>query len=118
MAITKFYLLPIGEQFRYGGAVFTKNAPLTAIDEQGNQRMIPRSANVEPAGMSAASTTKQDSSRQLLLAATADYHGTCLELLKEIGSSADPDALSHAQPRLESARQELIRRIEEIFQNR
>ena len=43
----KFYLLPIGEQFTYQDINYTKSGPLTASsDVNGENKMIPRSANI------------------------------------------------------------------------
>ncbi len=44
----KFYLLPIGETFTYQGITYTKSGPLTASsDVNGQNKMIPRSANIK-----------------------------------------------------------------------
>ena len=43
----KFYLLPVGEKFSYQGIDYTKSGPLTASsDVNGQNKMIPRSANI------------------------------------------------------------------------
>jgi len=51
----KFSLVPVGQGFRYQGQTYHKVSPLMASAEDGkNQRLIPRSAEVEPLGEVAA----------------------------------------------------------------
>ena len=45
----KFPQLPMGQRFRWRGAVYRKSGPVTAQAEDGSgQLMVPRSAQVEP----------------------------------------------------------------------
>lgn len=44
----KLTQLPIGARFEYEGQIFTKTGPMTAADETGGQRMIPRYAVLKP----------------------------------------------------------------------
>jgi hypothetical protein len=51
----KFSQLPLGSRFRWQGALYCKNGPMTAnADAGGAQRLIPRSAIVELADTASA----------------------------------------------------------------
>lgn len=115
MPATKFYLLAVGARFRYDGRLFTKNAPLTATDEQGSQRMIPRSAVVEPIEAAPRAPAVQNPVRDLLAAAAEDYHRACLGLVGQLAGSTDPDAASRIEAALVSARDDFVHRLDEVL---
>lgn len=110
MPAMKFHLLPIGTRFRHDGRLFTKNAPLAAIDEQGNQRMIPRSAAVEIVEATAAPAT--DTPLTDLVAAAEEYHRQCLELFGQVVDGQDPAIASQLRSALASAHDDFLKRIE------
>jgi len=56
----KFTQLQMGQRFRYQGKVFSKITPLMAQAEGAdNQKLIPRSASVEPLGTPSEQATPQ-----------------------------------------------------------
>jgi hypothetical protein len=46
----KFTQLPVGSRFLWQGERYAKTGPMTAHAADGSQKLIPRSARVEPAG--------------------------------------------------------------------
>jgi hypothetical protein len=46
----KFSQVGDGQQFEYQGVVYTRQGPLMGVDNAGNSRMIPRSADVTVIG--------------------------------------------------------------------
>lgn len=110
----KFHLLPVGTRFRYDNRLFTKNAPLTATDEQGNQRMIPRSTNVEPV-QEAPPAGVRHPVRDRLVAAAEKYHRICSEQLTQLAESADPARASQVEAALEAAREDFLRNLEDAI---
>jgi len=116
MVPTKFHLFPIGEAFRYEGRVFTKNAPLTATDEEGRQRMIPRSALVEP--LQEESSEPPTEPKAELQAMADDYQRECLRIIREVVASVDPAAAETAEASLASARRNFDERLEQITGSR
>lgn len=113
----KFHLLPVGTRFRYDDRLFTKNAPLTATDEQGSQRMIPRSAATEPVQESPVHPSEQTPVADLAVAAE-DYHRQCADLLGQIADSLEPATADQIRTALTSARDDFLRRVEEVLGNR
>lgn len=114
---TKFHLLPVGMEFRYKERLFTKNAPLTAIDENGNQRMVPRSAVIEPIKAGSGAPTAVQPPRELLSTAAGEYHRKCQDVLQRVAPALDPETLRHADEELEAARQEFTRQLDKALQN-
>ncbi len=56
----KFTQLRIGQPFRHKGQVYRKTSPLMAeIENDGQQRLIPRSADVEPVDAQLAQTVAE-----------------------------------------------------------
>jgi hypothetical protein len=44
----KFHQLPEGTSFVHAGTLWVKTGPVTAVDDQGKARILPRSAAVQP----------------------------------------------------------------------
>ena len=112
----KFYLLPIGEKFTYQGVQYTKSGPLTASsDENGQNKMIPRSANIQTdADVSSADSdvveSKMLSTSDVTNLVNAFYinAGECLETLKSETSEAK---YMEACSRLDTAYQSALKKI-------
>lgn len=44
----KFQLLPLGARFEFEGKIYSKSGPMTASGPSGEQKMIPRYADLTP----------------------------------------------------------------------
>lgn len=101
----KFPQLPVGARFRFQGEDYCKTSPLAASGADGAQRMIPRSALVEPLLDDAKAAKKSPATP--LHKALNRYHAECRTLLQEAvaGGPATLKALEH---RLEQAHAELL----------
>lgn len=109
----KFQQLAMGARFEYEGKSYTKIGPLTAINEAGEQRMIPRFAvltPVEGSVVEAAPTRNCLLEESVVGAAMATYHDECEQLLNAV--SADPTRLEAARAELEAARQRFFARLQ------
>ena len=109
----KFHLLPVGEKFEYQGEVYIKADKLIANAEQtGQNRLIPRSANVQPVSAHANATPKVINEHQVqtakVLKVFDDYHQHCLQCLSDMNNLADPKIVQKKKDELESARQQFI----------
>lgn len=105
----RFYLVPIGQEFDYQGKTYLKSGPLTAsCTSGGKDKLIPRSAEVQPVGD--LTLSGPDSSDILFLAKDEvikifdSYHHHCLELLKTI----DTEVSSDLTAKLKKYHQELL----------
>ncbi len=97
----KLQHLAIGSRFEYEGKVFVKTGPITATSDQGDQRVIPRSAILkafEPASSNVTSPEKID--KATVLTAFNSFYQNC---------SKDLDA--SVQARLETARHQFLSAI-------
>jgi hypothetical protein len=105
----KFPQLPIGARFRYQGDIYCKSSPLAASGPDGAQRMIPRSATVDPLqeGDDAAAPPVGSPLQQAL----DDYHAQCLALLREAAESG-PAALDALSRRLDQAHAALVAAVD------
>lgn len=103
----KFTQLPIGARFRYQDRLYSKTSPLAASGEDGAQRLIPRSAVVQPAE-TAVETDR--SAPHDLRAALDDYHAACVALLGEV-AEAGPSGLQGARTRLDEAHRALLAKL-------
>ena len=108
----KFQQLAMGARFEYEGRGYTKIGPLTAINEAGEQRMIPRFAVLAPVEGSVADAAPARNcllEESVVCAALATYHDECGQLLNAV--SADPTRLGVALAELEAARQRVFARL-------
>ncbi len=94
----KFTQLVIGARFRYQGEVYSKCGPLAASAAGGAQRMIPRSAVVEPLTEDGQTPQRRSPQRQALDA----YHAEAERLLAA-AVAAGPDQLTVFSAALRSA---------------
>jgi hypothetical protein len=97
----KLQHLAIGSRFEYEGKVFVKTGPITATSDQGDQRVIPRSAilkTLEHASPEVTPSEKID--KATVLTAFNSFYQDC---------SKDLDA--SVQARLETARQQFLSAI-------
>lgn len=77
----KFPHLPLGERFRFEGAIYRKTGPIAATNEAtGQTRMIPRYARLELLDESVAPVKAAPPSLQATVAA---YDAACTALLDE-----------------------------------
>jgi hypothetical protein len=106
----KFYLIPIGQEFVFQGETYVKSGPLTASPKSGGKdRLIPRSADTQPASTDNASAMPKSGATQYLpkdvvINSFNNYHQYCLGLIKE----ADKDSSRDFRERLENHFQELM----------
>ena len=99
----KFHLVPIGEKFEYQGEIYIKADKLIANSAKtGQNRLIPRSANVQPVGTQPDTTPKVVEEHQVqtakVLAQFDSYHQQVLQCID------DEEKLTE----LEAARQRFI----------
>ena len=109
----KFHLLPDGEKFEYQDDVYIKVDKLIANSEKtGQNRLIPRSANVQPVNAQANTTPNVVEEHQVqtakVLKTFDDYHQCCLQCLSDIGDSADPDIVRKKMDELEAAHRQFV----------
>lgn len=112
----KFHLVPVGEKFEFEGEVYVKADKLIANNEKtGKNRLIPRSANVQPVNAQADATPKvvEDHKTQTarVLEEFDNYHQQCLQCLSELNESSDPGALTRMKDEMETARKKFIDRL-------
>lgn len=88
----KFSHIAIGARFRYQGKVYSKCSPLAASESGGRQRMVPRSAIVDPLENSG----EQAKQTPPLSQALSDYHAQCHALLRAATSASPNDAAALA----------------------
>jgi hypothetical protein len=90
----KFGKVQIGQRFRWQGRGYCKSGPLTAnADEGGHQRLIPRSAVVEPIQADTARTPPPTLAR-----------GTALAALDALGQEIEAVARTLPPPMAEALR--------------
>jgi hypothetical protein len=100
----RFPQLAVGARFRYAGKTYRKTSALLAKAEDGDLRVIPKYAELEPVDGSA---TAAKPARHLamvdiaaLSAAAQTLHGDCRDLLRQVGE--DPTRIGEALVRLDS----------------
>lgn len=105
----KFTLLPLGARFRFEGRIYVKTGPLTASDEAGGQRMIPRYAVLQPVD-GAPPPAPPRAARKLdeaaVLAAFQAFHDECAALLESAAMGA-PEGQAPRE-RLDAARRRFL----------
>lgn len=99
----KFHLIPVGEKFEYQGEVYVKADKLIANSEKtGQNRLIARSANVQPVSANIDTTPKVVEEHQVQTAKVLEqfdlYHQRVLQCI------SDDEQLSE----LKAARQQFI----------
>ncbi len=105
----KFQLLPQGARFEYEGKVYTKTGPLTAVTEDGGQRMIPRFAVLKPLDGVVAETPRRPGRKldeAVVTAAMAAFHDECARLLQVVAD--DAERLRSARVELDAARRRFL----------
>lgn len=98
----KIHQLPIGARFEYAGQAYVKCGPLVGTGPDG-QRLIPKYAMLKVLDGSAPQAAAQATplTRDVVLAAFADYHATCAALIPQ-----------ERQPALDAARAAFLKAIE------
>lgn len=112
----KFHLVPVGEKFEYQGETYIKADKLIANSEKtGKNRLIPRSANVQPVNAQPDATPKVVEEHQVqtskVLEAFDTYHKLSLQSINDVASSLVPDIKETADKKideLEAARKKFI----------
>jgi len=102
----KFAQLPIGSRFRYQDRIYHKTSPLAAGSDDGGQRIIPRSAGVEPLDAAA----PDDAPATPLHDALEHHHALCRTLLQQAAHDGE-DGLAPLLQRLDAAQSALLLRI-------
>lgn len=97
----KIHQLPMGARFEYAGQAYVKTGPLVGSGE-GGQRLIPKYAVLKVLDGSVPKSAVQATplSRDVVLAAFADYHATCVALIPQ-----------EQQPALAAARAAFLKAI-------
>jgi hypothetical protein len=83
----RFIELPSGARFRFEGRLYTKTNTLTANDETGKSRLIPRSATVAPLDGVQILTEEEAPAPmhpEQIRAALDRYHACCVSLLLKL----------------------------------
>lgn len=109
----KFYLVPIGQQFKHQGELYTKSGPLTAHTETNQKdKLIPRSANVEILSNMVSPdeivTEQQAIPLKDILVTINQYHTQCLESLNTIKDDIDNHAYLSVQEKMDIAYKALL----------
>jgi hypothetical protein len=108
----KFQTLGVGARFEYAGEIYVKTGPLTAINESGAPRMIPRFALLRP--LDAPAEPPRKPSRTLdeavVMAAFEAFYAVCLAEFES--ACRDSTAATAGRARLESARQRFVAAVE------
>jgi len=113
----KFYLVPIGEQFSFQDKDYTKSGPLTASAESdGENKMIPRSANVTLLNSRAVIEEKVSNEKFISIidaaSAVSAYHAQCLKCLDSIKSEVDKNIFYKIETKIDMAYRELEKSIQ------
>ncbi len=104
----KFYLVPIGEQFSFQNKSYTKSGPLTASAEtDGQNKMIPRSANVKL--LNSTNQSLQGSVDKEPILNITVYHKVCLECLDDIQNDISKEKFDAIKDKITIAYQQLIK---------
>ena len=92
----------MGARFEYAGQTYVKSGPLVGTGPDG-QRLIPKYAVLKVLDSCVPKSAVQATSltRETVLAAFADYHATCVALIRQ-----------EQQPALDSARVAFLKAIE------
>lgn len=83
----RFVELPSGARFEFEGRTYTKTNALTANDESGKTRLIPRSATIRPMdGVQAPKSAHKETelSAEQVRGALDHYHARCIALLDRV----------------------------------
>lgn len=109
----KFPRLPVGQRFRWRGATFRKDGPLTArSDSDGSSRMIPRSAMVEVLD-GTAQATHTAPAPALSGAVVDDALQDMVEHLMRAADTLGDDAAASMRAAIEAARERFVARIDQ-----
>jgi hypothetical protein len=108
----KFQMLEVGARFEYAGDLYVKTGPLTAINESGTPRMIPRFALLRPLDAPAQTTRKPSRTldENVVMDAFEEFYAVCLAEFESAGR--DSIAAQTGRKRLESARQRFVATLE------
>jgi len=109
----KFHQLSLGRRFRYREEPYRKTAPLLGTHERtGEQRVIPRSAEVTSTSDDPASAASIEGASMLnaeaILAALNDCHSACM---RGFSSLLDADQLKDVNIILDEARMDFCRAL-------
>ena len=93
----KFHLVPVGEKFEYQGEIYVKADKLIANSEKtGQNRLIPRSANVQPVNSLPDATPKVVDEHQVQTSKVLDefdkYHQQVLHHITDENERNELDA--------------------------
>ena len=111
----KFKLVKVGEAFEFEGKQFVKTSPVVATcQENGEQKLIRRSAEVVPTGVSAkqkpAYKTRQISSSDVRIAFNA-FYAECESCMRELASGSDESLVRHLDEKLQNAKNTFLAKI-------
>ncbi len=107
----KFMDLDMGQQFELEGEIFVRTGPLVASHaESGKQRFMARYMMVKPVGTVPSEVARKQEmlSSDRVNRALENYHGHCLNLLRQLEAELTPDRLSSIRAQLDQARQAFL----------
>jgi hypothetical protein len=107
----KFLSLPIGERFRWQGALYIKTSPLIAHDEASNKtQLIQRAALVEPLDAQAvARTTQAANASQAVL---EKYHRIVLSGLDSLAANVPAQHITELRKKFDAAYRHARKQLE------
>lgn len=110
----KFSQVADGQQFEYQGAIYTRHGPMMAVDENGNSRLIPRSAEVSPATGKTPGPAP-DRQRPITVEQAIDsfeiFYERLINCLQDKAAGTDKIKLPDVQQCLETARQAYLKNL-------
>jgi hypothetical protein len=106
----RFHELAVGAGFQYRGRPYVKTGPLTARGPEGGDRIIPRSALVQPSAPPAPAPHPSPDEAAVRTALGA-LERDCLARLDSLGAGAGPKDLAAARAGLERAFAEFRARL-------
>jgi hypothetical protein len=114
----KFHQLPVGSRFSYQGETLIKTSPLVAsFAATGQQKFMPRSAEVSPLPADAAADPVTAPTPQPLLdsgevgMAFEDFYRICRDNLDRLAGRAEGVSPEEVRAELERARARLLHRL-------
>jgi len=112
----KFYLLPVGEKFSYQGIDYIKSGPLTASsDVNGQNKMIPRSANIVVSKDINVEKLEESKEKFLSVAKVLDavnvYHQQSNHCLAIIEDNVSKEIYDTAKSKLDYAYQQIFKSL-------
>lgn len=107
----KFPQIPVGQYFRWQGERYCKAGPMTAHARDGSQKLIPRSAQVEPLDAAADTARAQQGGTEIPVADVAAALAALTGSLRDYAASLEGPARSALAARIDAAERDFRRAL-------